>query len=131
MRRAAVALIAFGYAVLAACGGGIGGVGAGAGPATGPAASEAFVLDVAWPPNPDDPDGYLVYIGRTADSANTLVASIFRGQPNWNPTSPSVRVGASDVARTLGSVSQVCVAIRAYNAGGVSPPSDPTCAAVN
>lgn len=113
---------------LVACGGGVGSDGPQVSP-TGPGLG-AFTLDVAWKPNADNPNGYLVYVGPTATSANTLVKTLSKSASDWNAASPSVRLSASDVAAALGSATQVCVVIRAFNAGGVSLPSQATCAAL-
>lgn len=123
---AAFAVLSF--VALVACGGGAGSEGpqvAPAGPGLG-----AFTIDVAWKPNADNPDGYLVYAGPTASNANTLVKTLNKGASGWNPGSPAVRLSATDVAAALGSATQVCVVIRAFSAGGVSLPSQATCAAL-
>jgi hypothetical protein len=113
---------------LVACGGGAGSEGPQVSPA-GPGLG-AFTIDVAWKPNADNPGGYLVYVGPTATSAKTLVKTLSKGASNWNPASPATQLSAADVAPALGSATQVCVAIRAFNAGGVSVPSQVTCAAL-
>jgi hypothetical protein len=92
--------------------------------------SASFIVDAAWAPNPDNPDGYLVYIGPTAGSASTLVKTLAKGAADWSPTSPSTQLASNDVQAVLGTATQVCVAVRAFNAGGVSLPSPVTCVAL-
>jgi hypothetical protein len=92
--------------------------------------SASFVVDSAWAPNADNPDGYLVYVGPTAATATTLVKTLAKGATDWDPTSPAAQLAAADVQGALGTATQVCVAIRAFNGGGMSLPSQATCAAL-
>jgi hypothetical protein len=126
-RRGCVAFAGLSLLALVGCGGA-----GGDGPTVSPASPSpgAFTVDVAWTRNTDNPDGYLVYVGPTASSASTLVKTLNKGASNWNAASPAVQLSAADVAAALGAATQVCVVIRAYNAGGVSLPSQATCAAL-
>lgn len=92
--------------------------------------SASFVVDTAWAPNADNPDGYLVYVGPTASTATTLVKTLAKGATDWDPASPATQLAAADVQAALGTATQVCVAIRAFNSGGMSLPSQATCAAL-
>lgn len=92
--------------------------------------SASFIVDTAWAPNPDNPDGYLVYIGPTATNAATLVKTLAKGASDWNPASPSAQLASSDVLAALGTATQVCVVVRAFNSGGLSLPSPATCTAL-
>lgn len=135
VRKSLAALTAMGLFALAACGGGVG-MGdqqaspAGASPPPSAGSNASFIVDTAWAPNSDNPDGYLVYIGPTASSATTLVKTLAKGAPDWNPVSPSAQLASSDVAAALATATQACVAVRAFNGGGVSLPSQATCAAL-
>jgi hypothetical protein len=90
----------------------------------------AFTVDAAWTANSDNPDGYLVYAGSSPGDATTLVKTLSKGTANWNPMSPAVQLTSSDLAGAIGESAQVCVRVRAYNAGGVSVASEATCAAL-
>lgn len=93
-------------------------------------ATVAYTLETAWAPNTDNPDGYNVYIGGTSTTATNLAQTLVKGSPSWNPAAPLAQIPSSTVLAAVGSGSQVCVQIRAYNAGGVSGASLATCAAL-
>ena len=95
-----------------------------------PPAPAFTAVDTSWAASPDNPDGYMVYIGSSTGSINTLARTLAKGASNWNPNSPATELDASIVLAAVGSVKQVCVAIRAFNASGVSTPSQATCAAL-
>lgn len=97
---------------------------------TPPPTASFTSVDASWTANPDSPDGYLVYIGATSGSANSLVATLAKGGSNWNPSSPAVQLSAATVLGIVGSNTQVCVAVRAFNAGGVSSASQVSCTAL-
>jgi len=59
-----------------------------------------------------------------------LVRTLAKGASDWTPTAPAAQLAAVDVASALGTSTQVCIAIRAFNGGGVSLPSSVTCAAL-
>src|SRR3990172_9776703 len=122
-------LAAMGLFALTACGGGGGVGGNGSSPPVVPS-SASFTVDTAWAANPDDPDGYLVYVGATQNTANSLVKTLSKGAGGWNPASPSTQLTSNDVVAAIGTGTQVCVAVRAFNTGGVSVPSNSTCAAL-
>lgn len=92
--------------------------------------SASFTVDTSWAPNSDNPDGYLVYIGPSTSNVSSLAKVLAKDATDWSPASPSASLPSSIVLAAVGTVKQVCVAIRAYNAGGVSVPSDVTCAAL-
>lgn len=115
-----------GALALIACGGGGDN---GGNPQVSPSTA-TFIVDAAWIANPDSPDGYLVYAGATDGSATTLVKTLGKGIANWNPASPAVQLTSNDLVGAIGGAAQVCVRVRAYNAGGVSIASDATCAAL-
>jgi hypothetical protein len=92
--------------------------------------SASFVVDTAWAPNPDNPDGYLVYIGPATNNVTTLAKTLAKGATDWDPKNPSAQLASSDVLGALGTATQVCVAVRAFNSGGVSVSSPVTCAAL-
>ena len=97
-------------------------------PSPPPPAPAFTAVDTSWAASPDNPDGYMVYIGSSTGSINTLARTLAKGASNWNPNSPATELDASIVLAAVGSVKQVCVAVRAFNAGGVSSPSQATCA---
>lgn len=99
-------------------------------PSPPPPAPAFTAVDTSWAASPDNPDGYMVYIGSSTGSINTLARTLAKGASNWNPNSPATELDASIVLAAVGSVKQVCVAIRAFNASGVSTPSQATCAAL-
>jgi len=123
------ALAVIGLLSLNACGGGGGVEGNGSSPPVVPS-SASFTVETAWMANPDDPDGYMVYVGATQNTANTLVRTLSKGAGGWNPASPSTQLTSNDVVAAIGTGTQVCVAVRAFNSGGVSVPSNSTCAAL-
>lgn len=88
---------------------------------------KVYTLEAAWAANPDNPDGYTVYLGATAGSATNLVKTLVKGGTDWNPQAPTVQLPSTTVQSVVGSGSQACVLIKAYNAAGLSPPSQATC----
>lgn len=87
-------------------------------------------VTASWTANADNPDGYLVYIGPSATTVNTLAKTLSKGGTDWNPNSPSADIDAATVLAAVGSTSQVCVEVRAFNGGGVSTPSQAGCVAL-
>lgn len=90
-------------------------------------ANVAFTLEVSWPPNPDDPDGYNVYVGPTATTVDSLASTLLKGSPLWDPALPAVQIPSDTVLAATGASSQVCVRIRAFNGAGLSDPSSSAC----
>jgi hypothetical protein len=93
-----------------------------------PSSAGFTTVDTSWAGNPDNPDGYLVYIGASAGGATILVRTLAKGATDWNPNSPAAELDVNAVLAAVGAAKQVCVAIRAFNVGGVSLPSQVTCA---
>ena len=89
--------------------------------------AQVYTLEVAWAPNSDNPDGYTVYLGTTATNVTNLVKSLVKGATDWDPRAPVVQIPSTTVQSAVGSSSQACVQIKAYNSGGLSAPSQATC----
>jgi hypothetical protein len=84
-------------------------------------------MEIAWAPNSDNPDGYSVYLGTTTTNVTNLVKSLVKGATDWDPLAPVAQIPSTTVQSIVGSGSQACVQIKAYNSGGLSAPSQATC----
>lgn len=114
--------------LLGLLGGCAGGSGSGSGDGVGGGEGGAVVgARVSWPANPDDPAGYNVYIGPTADTADKLAFTLVKGSPGMDASAPAVNITEKIVNTIVGPSSQVCVRIKAYNRAGLSQPSEATC----
>ncbi|HEX9626892.1 MAG TPA: hypothetical protein VGA00_08160, partial [Acidiferrobacterales bacterium] len=87
----------------------------------------AFTAEVWWAPNPDNPSGYIVYVGGTTSTATNQVATLTQGSGSWDPSQPMAQIPSSTVRPLVGSSSQACFAIKAYNGAGSSAYSPATC----
>lgn len=90
-------------------------------------ANKVFTLETSWAPNSDSPDGYTIYVGPTASSATTLVKTLVKGSSDWDPAAPMAQIPSTTVLAAVGSSLQACVQIKAFNAAGLSAPSQATC----
>ncbi len=88
---------------------------------------KVYTLDSDWTPNSDNPDGYMVYLGATSSTATNLVKTLVKGGTDWSPQAPAVRLSSATVQSIVGSGTQACLQIKAYNVGGLSAASQATC----
>lgn len=88
---------------------------------------KVYTMEIAWAPNSDNPDGYSVYLGTTTTNVTNLVKSLVKGATDWDPLAPVAQIPSTTVQSIVGSGSQACVQIKAYNSGGLSAPSQATC----
>ncbi|MDO8706931.1 MAG: hypothetical protein Q7J84_18545 [Sulfuricaulis sp.] len=86
-----------------------------------------YTLDADWTPNSDNPDGYIVYLGATSSTATNLVKTLVKGGTDWSPQAPAVQLSSVTVQSIVGSGTQACLQIKAYNVGGLSAASQATC----
>ena len=83
-------------------------------------------LTLSWQPNADNVQGYVVYYGPTSGAVNTEASTIPITAPGVDPLAPSVQFNSwSDLGLLPGN--NVCFAVRAYNADGLSNSSTPVC----
>jgi hypothetical protein len=75
-------------------------------------------LQVTWQPLGDSVSGYLVYFGRTTESANVLVSDLSTDAGPFDPSAPAVTY---DAARELGLYpgDTACFRIHAYDVAHV------------
>jgi hypothetical protein len=90
----------------------------------------AFTAEVVWDPNPDNPSGYTVYVGASTATATNQVATLSQGSGSWDPAAPMVQVPSSTIRPLVGTSSQACFAVKAYNGTGSSAYSPVTCVAM-
>jgi hypothetical protein len=71
-------------------------------------------LEVTWQPIADNVSGYMVYFGKTADTANVLVSNLPTNAGLYNPSAPTVTY---DSGRDLGLYAgdSACFRIFAYD----------------
>lgn len=86
-----------------------------------------FSVQVNWIANTDNPAGYVVYIGSTANTVEIPIKILVRDAADWDPANPSVILPDTEILDALGNGSQACVAIAAYNGAGRSPISGSSC----
>jgi len=97
-------------------------------PSTPPPVPTFNNLEVSWPANADNPDGYHVYMGASSGGATTIARTLNRGDSGWDPASPFTAIPSSTVISIVGSAAtQACVRIAAYNGYGQSAPSVASC----
>ena len=88
------------------------------------------VINLTWPANADNPAGYVVFAGPQGESVDKKVRVMVKGDNSWDSASPGLTLGWETVLRAAGlplNTSEVCLAVRAYNGFGLSPPSLTTC----
>ena len=97
-------------------------------PVTATIVASAFSITVSWPANTDDPAGYTLYVGPTADTADQLVKILVRNATDWTPATPEVELGGDTILNALpAGGTQACFVVKAYNGVGLSTPSAATC----
>lgn len=90
--------------------------------------ASAFSITISWPANSDDPAGYTVYVGPSADTADELVKILVRNATDWNPVSPEVELSGDTILNALPlNSTQACFIVKAYNGVGLSTASTATC----
>ncbi|MDT8383064.1 MAG: PKD domain-containing protein [Gammaproteobacteria bacterium] len=90
--------------------------------------ASAFSITVSWPANTDDPAGYTVYVGPTADTTDELAKILVRNATDWNPANPEVELGGDAILNALPlNSTQACFTVKAYNGVGLSAASTATC----
>lgn len=87
------------------------------------------LVTLQWNPNPQNITGYIVDFGPTANEVTQLASVMYNNSGDYNPQSPFVQL---DVVNDLGLEpgENVCFTIKAFNAGGVSAPSEAICSTV-
>jgi hypothetical protein len=88
-----------------------------------------YTATVAWPPNADHPSGYSVYVSTTSGGAPSLVATLTPGG-SWDTSAPAADISSSTLRPLLGTSTQACFTVKAFNAAGSSAASPVTCVTV-
>ena len=82
---------------------------------------------LSWLPNPKTVDGYIIYLGESADAVTSQVTNVTTtSKPDFNPAAPTVQYDSwYDFGLLPGDT--ICFKVQAYNADGVSGLSTAVC----